>query len=163
MRLRFRARRRATAGVSLVEFALMAPFAFVLLLGALDYARAGYDQSVTHNAAREGVRAVIPSNQLGDSMSQLHSVIINAVSKTLGGGITVSNSVTDASSYSSCPTNPSVGQAIVCFVTPNVAPPSNHQVIGVQVSYSFQPWVPIVANLLNGIVFTSNVSMTTEY
>ena len=162
--------RRGLRGVSMVEFALVAPLAFLVILGALDFGRAAYDNSVTANAAREGARAAIPS-QLNDTtktsaqnLAGLQSAVDSAVRRTLGGGVTVTNSVVK-SSLGACP-SATLGKTAVCVVTPNAAFPSGQVAVTVQVSYSFQPWVPLVNKFFNkgnGFILTSSTTMTTEY
>lgn len=51
------ARRRAHTGTTLVEFALIAPVAFVLLFGSIVVATIVFDQLQLTNAARDGSRA----------------------------------------------------------------------------------------------------------
>jgi len=52
---------RARLGLTVVEFALMGPIFFLLLLGSLDLGRAVYIYNSISDAAREGARAAVPA------------------------------------------------------------------------------------------------------
>jgi TadE-like protein len=57
-----------TKGQTMLEFALVAPLAFILLFGLVDVARAVFYYNTISNAAREGAReAVLSYNQFGNS------------------------------------------------------------------------------------------------
>jgi len=51
---------RRHSGQSMVEFAVLAPVFFMLLLGTIDLGRAVYIYNSISDAAREGARAAIP-------------------------------------------------------------------------------------------------------
>jgi hypothetical protein len=54
----------------MLEFALLAPVLFLMIMGLIDVARAVYDYNVISNAAREGVReAVLRYNQCANDNS----------------------------------------------------------------------------------------------
>jgi Flp pilus assembly protein TadG len=52
-------RRRSPRGQTLVEFALILPLFFLMLIGIFDLGRAAYDFNTLSNAAREAVRRAI--------------------------------------------------------------------------------------------------------
>ncbi len=56
---------RRHSGQSMVEFAVLAPVFFMLLLGTIDLGRAVYIYNSISDAAREGARAAIPRQDLG--------------------------------------------------------------------------------------------------
>lgn len=62
--------RRRTRGQSTLEFALIAPLLFLLLLGASDFAQGFYLSIETNGAARAGMRQAIQadSNDIGDAV-----------------------------------------------------------------------------------------------
>jgi hypothetical protein len=58
---------RPTKAQTMVEFALVAPLAFILLFGLIDVARAVFYYNTISNAAREGAReAILGYNQFGN-------------------------------------------------------------------------------------------------
>jgi hypothetical protein len=63
-------RRHGSRGQSMVEFALLSPVFFLMIMGLTDAARAVYDYNVISNASREGVReAVLAYNQCANNNS----------------------------------------------------------------------------------------------
>jgi len=56
---RSRARRRRDSGQALVEFALVAPFLFILILGTIEAGRFIFLYELMNNATREGARYAI--------------------------------------------------------------------------------------------------------
>jgi Flp pilus assembly protein TadG len=94
-RSRKRGRRR---GVAAVEFALVAPIFFTLILAIIEFGRMMMVQQVLVNAAREGARAsVLP----GETDSQVTSVVSNYMSASGVSGYTETLSPTEASAPSS--------------------------------------------------------------
>lgn len=71
-------RRKAQAGQSAVEFALILPILVLLLMGVFDFGRAFYYYSVVANSAREGARAGIYSAGTSDASirAQVHSYAV---------------------------------------------------------------------------------------
>src|SRR2546427_12526484 len=75
---------RRRAGQSMVEFAVLAPVFFLLLLGTIDLGRAVYTYNAISNAAREGARAAVPY----DSPLPTTASVVAAGQSKLGGGFT---------------------------------------------------------------------------
>src|SRR5437764_14599717 len=73
---------RRRAGQSMVEFAVLAPVFFLLLLGTIDLGRAVYTYNAISNAAREGARAAVPY----DSPLPTTATVDAAVQSKFGGG-----------------------------------------------------------------------------
>src|SRR4029077_16030542 len=73
------------SGQSMVEFAILAPIFFLLLLGTIDLGRAIYIYNTISDAAREGARAAIPF----DTPLPTNANVIGAVQSKLGGGFTL--------------------------------------------------------------------------
>jgi hypothetical protein len=64
---RARAKARRTRGQALVEFAMVAPFFFLLLFSIIEFGRAIYFIQILNNAAREGARyAIVHGNESTD-------------------------------------------------------------------------------------------------
>src|ERR687888_572732 len=76
---------RRRSGQSMVEFAVLAPIFFLLLLGTIDLGRAIYVYNSISDAAREGARAAIPF----DSPLPSNTSVVSAVQAKLGGGFTL--------------------------------------------------------------------------
>src|SRR5256885_13209599 len=83
---------RRRAGQSMVEFAVLAPIFFLLLLGTIDLGRAVYTYNAISNAAREGARAAVPY----DSPLPTTASVVAAVQSKLGGGFTPTLDTLDA-------------------------------------------------------------------
>src|SRR5256885_10958333 len=97
---------RRRAGQSMVEFAVLAPVFFLLLLGTIDLGRAVYTYNAISNAAREGARAAVPY----DSPLPTTASVVAAVQSKLGGGFppTLDTLCAGAAAGGSCPTVPTV-------------------------------------------------------
>src|SRR5256884_2802333 len=95
---------RRRAGQSMVEFAVLAPVFFLLLLGTIDLGRAVYTYNAISNAAREGARAAVPY----DSPLPTTASVVAAVQSKLGGGftLTVDTPCAGLPAGGSCPTGP---------------------------------------------------------
>lgn len=101
MIFRSRYRNRKTSrrrGAAVVEFALIAPVFFTLVLAIIEFGRMMMVQQVLVNAAREGARAsVLP----GETDAQVTSVVSNYMSASGISGYTQTLSPTEASGASS--------------------------------------------------------------
>src|SRR5256714_13477016 len=97
---------RRHSGQSMVEFAVLAPIFFLLLLGTIDLGRAVYIYNTISDAAREGTRAAIPF----DSPLPSNAAVVAAVQSKLGGGFTlpVANPCARQPAGGRCPTGPPV-------------------------------------------------------
>jgi hypothetical protein len=108
----------------MVEFALLAPVLFLMMMGLADVARAVYDYNVISNAAREGAReAVLRYNQCANDNTvavwqcsppppgQSSLVGVDKAMTRAGAGIVAFDFMTDA--------KVSTGTAPVCALTAN--------------------------------------------
>ena len=175
---RYFGRRRRSRGQSMVEFALIAPLMFILLLGLIDLARAVYYYNVISNSAREGAReAILAYNQCqntapcssppgGSSVVGVRPAMVRA-----GGGIVAFPTISDTGAASgtapSC--TPSANNSCVwVFVvgsalqSPCTAPGPNDgysscdfnrsksggQDVVVEVEYNFVPFTPLMKDIL---------------
>ena len=144
----------------MVEFALMAPLAFLLLYGVAELGRAGYDNTVVASAAREGARAAIPVQESGKSVSSVQADVMSAARKSLGGGVNLDTSVHDLSAACSPPS----GVAWVCMSPYSTAPGgAGHPTVTVKVVYAFKPLLALVGNVTGSITLSSSTTMRTEY
>jgi len=80
----------ASAGGSILEFALVMPLVFLLLFGIFDFSRLFYAQMNLQNAVREAGRYAITGNHLADpkhpgqTLSRVNSIIQVAQRAALG-------------------------------------------------------------------------------
>jgi len=153
----------------MVEFAVLAPIFFLLLLGTLDLGRAIYTYNAIADAAREGARTAVPyecQNQTG-----LNCPVAAAVSSKLGGGFSLALDpcvATRTPSNNACPTpdsataNPPSNTGYV-WISPNVGQ-SGHQQVIVRITFEFQPWIPVVRDAAGqGVALIAESTMVTEY
>ncbi len=161
--------RRLHRGQSMVEFAVLAPIFFLLLLGTIDLGRAIYTYNSIADAAREGTRTAVPyecQNQTG-----LSCPVVGAVTSKLGGGFSLVVDpcvATRTPSNNACPTpdtatsNPPSNTGYV-WISPNVGQAGHVQVI-VKITFEFQPWIPVVRDASGqGVALTAESTMVTEY
>jgi TadE-like protein len=145
----------------MVEFAVLAPIFFLLLLGTIDLGRAVYIYNTISDAAREGTRAAIPF----DTPLPTNAAVVAAVQSKLGGGftLTVDAACAGLPAGGSCPTVPTVPNTGYIWYGPGVGTPGRGHVT-VKISYLFQPWVPVVRDASgNGVVISAQSTMVTEY
>lgn len=152
---------RRHGGQSMIEFALLAPIFFLLLLGTMDLGRGIYIYNSISDAAREGTRAAIPF----DSPLPTTANVLTAVQSKLGGAFALSADPCAGSAPvpGTCPTDPTVPNTGYIWYSPGIGTPG-HQTVSVRVSYLFQPWIPVVRDAAgNGVVISAESSMVTEY
>ena len=159
MRSLFRHRR----GQSMVEFAVLAPVFFLLLLGTIDLGRAVYIYDAISNAAREGARAGVPY----DTPLPTSATVAAAVQSKLGGGFSLS-------------LDPCLQQTPPCSTPSTTGMQSNsgyiwyssgigtstgqQHPITVKITFLYQPWIPVVRDAAgDGVTFTAQTTMETEY
>jgi hypothetical protein len=131
----------------MVEFAVLAPIFFLLLLGTIDLGRAVYTYNAISNAAREGARAAVQSK--------------------LGGGftLTVDPLCAGVAAGGSCPTIPTVPNTGFIWYGPGIGQVTGSpHPIQVKITFLFQPWIPVVRDASgNGVTFSAETTMETEY
>src|SRR5918911_2375225 len=145
---------------SMVEFAVLAPVFFMLLLGTIDLGRAVYIYNAISDAAREGARAAVPF----DSPLPTNANVLAAIQAKLGGGFTlqvdpcIANGTTCPSPASSLQPN----QGYIWYSS-NIGQPGR-QPVTIKITYMFQPWIPVVRDAAgNGVPLTAQSTMVTEY
>jgi Flp pilus assembly protein TadG len=147
------------SGQSMVEFAILAPIFFLLLLGTIDLGRAIYIYNTISDAAREGARAAIPF----DTPLPTNANVIGAVQSKLGGGFTLSTDPCLASPPCATPTTPTTPNTGFIWYSSGIGTPGRGAVT-VKISFLFQPWVPVVRDAAgNGLVISAESTMVTEY
>jgi len=148
------------SGQSMVEFAVLAPIFFLLLLGTIDLGRAVYIYNAISDAAREGTRAAIPfDNPLPNS-----NAVVTAVQSKLGGGFTLTTDPCSGGPVtSSCPATPTAPNTGFIWYSSRIGTTGRGHVT-VKISFLFQPWIPVVRDAAgNGVVISAESTMVTEY
>ena len=162
--------RRRQGGVSLVEFTLVAPMFFLLLMVLADFSKAIYDKNTLDAAAREGVRRAILVN------SPTTAEVLAAITQHSSAlSLPTSGCVFDTNH--TAPTKANTGY-IYLSVPPGggngtYTPPSgcttpavagNHSQITVTIVYRYSPLTPLLSRVVGDhITFTSTSTFTTDY
>jgi Flp pilus assembly protein TadG len=149
-----------SGGQSMVEFAVLAPIFFLLLLGTIDLGRAVYIYNTISDAAREGTRAAVPY----DTPLPTSATVVGAVQSKLGGGFALNTDPCAGQPVAvNCPTTPTQPNTGYIWYSPGIGNPGRGQVT-VKISFLFQPWVPVVRDAAgNGLVISAQSTMVTEY
>ncbi len=148
----------------MVEFALLVPVFFMMLIGLLDFGRAGFyyvaSTSLARSAAREG--AAYASQGTGFTDAQivgLTSVQANAETIRLTQPVGCGTS-TPPASLTSC-YQPPIGQAYIFIDRSNFS--TLPKFIKVSVIYRFDATTPMVRALVGTIYVRATSSMETEF
>jgi Flp pilus assembly protein TadG len=157
--MRYLLRRRG--GQSMVEFAVLAPVFFLLLLGTIDLGRAVYIYNAISNAAREGARAAVPY----DTPLPTNATTVAAVQSKLGGGFSLAADPclsTPPCATPSTPSQPNTGY--IWYSTGIGVITGSPHAVSVKITFLFQPWVPVVRDAAgNGVTMSAQTTMETEY
>ena len=149
---------RRHRGQSMVEFAVLSPVFFLLLLGTIDLGRAVYIYNTISDAAREGTRAAIPF----DTPLPSNATVVAAVQSKLGGGFALAADpcLPGCTTTPTTPTQPNTGYI---WYGPGIGTPGRGEVT-VKISFLFQPWIPVVRDAAgDGVVISAQSTMVTEY
>ncbi len=160
-----RQQRQPSRAQSMVEFAVLAPVFFLLLLGTIDLGRAVY----IYNSMTVPYDYPLPTS----------ATLVTAVQSKLGGGFylladpciaqrsAVNNACpTPDTASTTMPSN--TGYIWYSPVIPN--DPSQypaqpcHCPVTIKISFLFQPWIPVVRDAAgNGVILLAETTMVTEY
>lgn len=148
------------SGQSMVEFAVLAPIFFLLLLGTIDLGRAVYIYNSISDAAREGARAAIPF----DTPLPTNAQVVGAVQSKLGGGFTLTTDPCSGQPVTaSCPATPTTPNTGFVWYSSGIGTPGRGNVT-VKISFLFQPWIPVIRDASgNGVLISAQSTMETEY
>ncbi len=154
-------RRPKRQGQAAVEFALIAPLLFLLLLGIVDFGRAVVAYVSIAEAAHEGARQLVLRSNATSTPPD--SVIINAtLAKIGGGGVTLSEDPCVAAQTSPCPSTPATPNTGYIWLTPTR--PTGNVEVTVKITYYYSPLTGIIANAVGQqIMLTASSSMRAEY
>ena len=139
---------REEGGTSAVEFALIAPVLFLIIIGILDLGRAVNAYVTVSNAAREGTHyaALHPTA----APSAIASAVRQRVAPLDPSAVTVTSSYYDGATFTAWPASP----------TPNASP--THTAVRVSVTYPWAAATFIGAFFPGGSGATFSVSSTVD-
>ena len=150
----------------MVEFALLAPAFFLLLLGVLDFGRAGLYFVSTVDLARQTARYAAAYNAgTGFTSGQVGTYIQGQANAT---GLATPTLISTASCArpTAAPTlscqKPTAGQTNYWLVKCTV-PTCNPETVTITVIYAFRPTTPIVSNVTGTIYLYADSVMIKEY
>ena len=150
----------------MVEFALLAPVFFMLLLGVLDFGRVGLYFVSTVDLARQTARyAAAYNNGTGFTTAQVTAYITKQANGTaMNTPSLISTGVCarpTAQPTLACQ-QPAVGQAYF-WVVKCVVPSCNPENITVTIVYAFRPTTPMLSALTGTIYLYADSQMIKEY
>jgi hypothetical protein len=150
----------------MVEFALLAPAFFLLLVGVLDFGRAGFYYVATDDLARQTARyAAAYNNGTGFTAAQIDTYIDKQANGSAMNSPTFINAGTCAKPNgppSLACQKPGVGQAYY-WVVKCIIPSCNPETVTVAIIYAFEPTTPMV-NSITGIIYIyADSKMNKEY
>jgi Flp pilus assembly protein TadG len=133
--------RRDRRGAAAVEFAIVAPVFFLMILGMIEMGRAVMVQQIITNASREGARlAVLPGTTAAQVTERVDEILTAS---------TISGATVEILDPSGTPTNPETAEyGDVIRVT-------------VSVPFSEVSWLP-ASKFLSGRTLTASTVMRTE-
>ena len=112
---------RSRSGQSLIEFALVAPFFFLLVFGITDFGRLFFTQETLQFALREAGRFAVTGQQMADPNSAGHYLSrvdsIKAIAKQKAIGIDTSNIVVSSPQGGIATPSGGPGQTVVISLT----------------------------------------------
>lgn len=150
--------RPAERGASLAEYAIVAPLAFLLLFGVIEFSRLMYTYSQVWNAAREGARyATTVGDTDGDGTPNYldcDAILAAAISRAVGVELTAADLTITVDSD---------GTLADCDATTGLPDPSTIDVdsgatVTVHSEIAFDGVVPLLEQFLDGIVVESEQS-----
>ena len=164
MLLTIRAHTRRRLGQSAVEFALMAPVFFLLLVGTLDFGRAGFYYVVTSDLARTAARVGAaydtgtgPTDATIASLlqQQARSMTFSTLTQPAACG-----TATPPSPLTAC-YQPTTGNGFIFIDRSGFA--SFPKYIKVSIVYHFEATTPMVRALMSTNYFVATATMVTEF
>jgi Flp pilus assembly protein TadG len=150
----------------MVEFALLAPAFFLLLLGVLDFGRAGFYYVASADLARQTARySTAYNNGTGFTSSQIDSYIKKQANATAMNTPVLMNPATCAKPNGppalACQ-QPGVGQ-VYYWVVKCVIPTCNPETVTIAIIYAFQPTTPMISNITGIIYLYADSKMNKEF
>jgi Flp pilus assembly protein TadG len=159
---------RSRRGQALVEFGLVGPMFFLLLLGILDLGRAGFFFVVGSNLAREGARYAATYNNGAPGLSAAAVASMVQQQANADGILSANFSIPAACGTATPPKPPTALSACqtpavdhMFFFIEDVAGSPHYK--KVSTVYAFRPITPLVSNVTGTIYIVATSAMTVEY
>jgi hypothetical protein len=154
------------AGQSMIEFALLAPAFFLLLLGVLDFGRVGFYYVSAADLAKQTARyAAAYNNGTGFTSAQIDTYMAQQANATTMQNPTLINAGTCARPSGppglACQL-PGVGQTYY-WVVRCIVPTCNPETVTVTIVYAFQPTTPMISSITGTIYIWADSVMIKEY
>jgi Flp pilus assembly protein TadG len=150
----------------MVEFALLAPAFFLLLLGILDFGRAGFYYVSVVDLARQTARyAAAYKDGAGFTSTQIGTYIqgqANATAMNTPTLISTGSCARPTAAPSLSCQQPAVGQTYY-WVVKCILPTCNPETVTVTVVYAFRPTTPMISSLTGTIYLYGDSVMNKEY
>jgi Flp pilus assembly protein TadG len=151
------------AGQALVEFALVIPVFFLLVLGILDFGRIGLYFVAASDLARSGARYAANYNN-GGGFTDAQTV---AYVKQQADGLTMAN-LAQASCSPATPPNPITAATASCYKPPVASTyifidRGTTGQVTVSIVYTFEPTTPMVQAFFKMYYLEASATMVTEY
>jgi Flp pilus assembly protein TadG len=153
-------RHRRRAGVSAVEFALIVPLLFLLLMGIFDLGRAIIVYIAMAEGGTEGARVLILRS--GALSTPPDTLVMNAVLAKTGGTLNLIEDPCIAASTTPCPSTPTSPNQGYVWLTQNRPP--GHGTVTVRIAYFYSPYTNVIAGAVgSSILLVSSSTMRLEY
>jgi Flp pilus assembly protein TadG len=158
------ARKPASRGQAMVEFALLSGLLFLLLMGIFDFGRAVAVYINIAEAAHEGARQLVLRSNYTSAPPD--TVIINATLAKIGGGGMVLTEDPCLAAHT-CPTpdmatTPSTPNSGYIWLTPNRR--TGNPTVTVKITFRYAPMTAIISSFTGAsLVMTASSSMRAEY
>jgi Flp pilus assembly protein TadG len=154
------------AGQAMVEFALLAPAFFLLLLGVLDFGRVGFYYVSAVDLAKQTARyATAYNNGTGFTSAQIDTYMKQQANATTMVDPTLINAGTCARPAGppglACQ-QPGIGQTYY-WVVKCLVPTCNPETVTVTVVYAFKPTTPMISSITGTIYLFADAVMVKEY
>lgn len=170
--MRPRARRHPGHGQATVEFALLAPLFFLLVLGVIDFGRAIYFYDGLAHGAREAARYAVARDNLAQNdvvarqqaQLDLFSMPVDSCSQANGDlcAVPAASSATPNTTYAAV--SPPWDQRQSYQNNAAIPGQTTNYPLTVTLTFYFQPMTPIISQLVgNLITLQASSTMITEY
>jgi Flp pilus assembly protein TadG len=164
MMIKIRGLFRRRAGQSMVEFVLVAPVFFLLVVGTVDFGRAGFYYVVTSELARNGARMAVAYN----TGTGITDAAVTALVKQQAQSMTLADLTQPAICGTSTPPSPltscyqpAVGRGFIFIDRSGFS--SFPKYVQVSIVYHFEATTPMVRALMSTNYFVATATMETEY
>ncbi len=148
------------AGVSAVEFALLTPLLFLLLMGIFDFGRAVIVYIALAEGADEGARVLVLRSTATSAPPD--TVVMNAVLAKVGGTVSLVEDPCIPANTLPCPSTPSTPNQGYLWLTQNRRPGNGF--VNVRLTYYYAPYTSIIASAVGAsIMLVSSSTMRQEY